>query len=443
MLYIRLFFAALLFSPMLLRAQSPEMSMILERLDRLERENRELLEEMRELRAQLAALSTDPPEERSDLDERLDIPEHRVEEQAQTKVESSERYPLRFTGMALFNAFLDSRQNGGMDYPTVASPTGPGRAGGTLRQSVLGLKFHGPESVWGGRIHGSIYMDFFSGSGSLSDSMRLRTTSIQIDWASRRIAAGVEKPIFNPREPSSLAQVGVSPLAGTGNLWIWLPQVRFEQDFSISRASGVRAQMGVVATREIGPYPGPPPVGNIEASRPGLEGRFELYHKFTEERRFELAPGFHLSTTHVAGRAVPSRVFSVDWFFSPVRRLELMGAFYHGQNVAHLGTGDIRQGFAVYDDEAEAVHSQGGWAQLTIHTLPRLDFHLFSGQQDDRNSDLIAGGIGKNLLFGGNIFFRLAPNVLLGPEVSQVRTVYVGQRVRLNNHYDLALAYFF
>src|SRR5262245_29079629 len=304
MLYIRLFFAPLLFSSNLLLAQMTEMALIQKRLDRLERENRELLEEMRELRAQLAALSTDPPEERSDLDERLDIQEHRVEEQAQTKVESSERFPLRFTGMALFNAFLDSRQNGGTDYPTVASPTGPGRAGGTLRQSVLGLKFHGPESVWGGRVHGSIYMDFFSGNGSLSDSTRLRTASIQIDWASRRIAAGVEKPIFNPREPSSLAQVGISPLAGTGNLWMWLPQVRFEQDFSISRASGVRAQMGVVATREIGPYPGPPTVGNIEGSRPGLEGRFELFHKFTEERRFELAPGFHLSTTHVAGRAV-------------------------------------------------------------------------------------------------------------------------------------------
>ena len=46
---------------------------------------------------------------------------------------------------------------------------------------------------------------------------------------------GLEKPIFNPREPSSLAQVGISPLTGTGNLWLWLPQVRVEQDFAFTR----------------------------------------------------------------------------------------------------------------------------------------------------------------------------------------------------------------
>jgi hypothetical protein len=75
--------------------------------------------------------------------------------------------------------------------------------------------------------------------------------------------------------------------------------------------------------------------------------------------------------------------------------------------------------------------------------LPRLDFHLFTGQVDDANHDLAAGGIGKNLLFGGNAYFRVAPNVLMGLEASQLRTMYLGQGVRINNHYDLALAYLF
>ena len=48
-----------------------------------------------------------------------------------------------------------------------------------------------------------------------------------------------------------------------------------------------------------------------------------------------------------------------------------------------------------------------------------------------------------NLLFGGNAYFHVAPNVLVGVEASQVRTVYLGQGVRINNHYDLALAYLF
>ncbi len=45
--------------------------------------------------------------------------------------------------------------------------------------------------------------------------------------------------------------------------------------------------------------------------------------------------------------------------------------------------------------------------------------------------------------YGANLFFRLAPNVLLGPEISQLRTTYIGHGIRINNHYDLALAYLF
>jgi hypothetical protein len=116
--------------------------------------------------------------------------------------------------------------------------------------------------------------------------------------------------------------------------------------------------------------------------------------------------------------------------------------FFTGQNVAHLGSG-TRQGFSISRNSAYAVASRGGWGQLTLHALPRGDFHFFSGQVDDANHDLAAGAIGKNLLFGGNTYFRLAPNVLLGLEASQLRTMYLGHGVRINNHYDLALAYLF
>ena len=253
----------------------------------------------------------------------------------------------------------------------------------------------------------------------------------------------MEKPIFNPREPSSLAQVGISPLTGAGNLWLWLPQVRFEQDIRLGASSGVRAQVGAVQTREIGPY-----VGTVvpEASRPAAEGRFNFYHKLDEERRMEISAGFHASTTHAGGQSIPSNLFSMDWFFNPWKPVEFTGVFYSGQNVAHLGSG-TRQGFAVYTSYGKtygaALGSRGGWGQVTLHALPRLDFHLFTGQVDDANADLGTGAIGKNLLFGGNAYFHLAPNVLVGVEASQVRTVYLGQGVRINNHYDLALAYLF
>jgi hypothetical protein len=203
---------------------------ILSRLDQLEHENQTLLEELRQLRAEISALRAPPTAESANeaasTEQKLEIQANRTEELEQSKVGSSQRMPVRLNGMVLFNAFMNSHQNGGSDYPTVASAPGPGRAGATLRQTIIGLEFQGPRTVWGGAVHASVFGDFFTGVTVRDQAFRLRTASVEIDWKTRSILAGLEKPIFNPREPSSLAQVGISPLTGAGNLWLWLPQVR-------------------------------------------------------------------------------------------------------------------------------------------------------------------------------------------------------------------------
>jgi hypothetical protein len=437
-------------------AQTPtDLSGIVERLDRLESENRAMLEEIRALRAELSAAhgeKTAPsapaaavaPSAAATPQEQLDVQGQRIEEQAQTKVEASQRFPISLTGMALVNTFVNSAQNGGADYPTAASATaGTDRAGATMRQTILGLEYHGPQTFLGGNVHGAVYMDFYQGAAPLEEWIRLRTGTIQVDWATRSIMMGVDKPIFNPREPDSLAQVGVSPLTGAGNLWLWMPQLRLEQDISLGASSGLRARVGAVETHEVNPYDQTAATSRIEAVRPGFEGRLEVYHKLDDNRRMELSVGFHASTTHAGGLSIPSNLVSLDWFLNPWRRVEFSGAFFSGQNVANLGTGTVNQGYYLYGNYAEAIRSQGGWGQLTIHTVRRLDFHLFTGQQDYDAGELRPGSVSRNLLFGGNLFFRVAPNVLLGPEVTQMRSFYLGLGTRINNHYDLALAYLF
>jgi hypothetical protein len=319
----------------------------------------------------------------------------------------------------------------------VAAPTGAGHSGATVRQSIIGLEFQDSTAILGGKVHGSIYMDFFAGANN--NAFRVRTATIQMDWKTRSIAAGLEKPIFNPREPSSLAQVGISPLTGAGNLWLWIPQVRFEQEVKFKPNTGFRAQIGAVQTRELGAYSGSIPA---ESVRPGVEGRFNFFHRLDEDRRLEMAIGFHRSTTHAGGRSLPSELVSLDWFFNPWKRLEFNGVFYSGSNVAHLGSG-TRQGFGSYGNYLFGIESMGGWGQVTLHAAPRWDFHFFTGQVDDGNRRLVNGAIGKNLLYGGNVYFHIAPNVITAFEATQVRTMYIGQGLRINNHYDLALAYLF
>jgi len=430
-------------------AQTADMQKILERLDRIEERNKALTAEIQALREELAAARSPAPTPAAPTEERLQVQESRTAELAASKVEASQRFPIRLTGMVLFNSFLNSSGSGGQEYSNIALP-GEARSGGaTVRQSILGLDYSGPTVFGDGKVSGSVRMDFWAGSTPLNMEFRLRTATIGIDWKDRSFLVGVDKPLISPRDPESLAQVEVPPMSGAGNLWLWLPQARFEQDFHFTDHTGVEAQAAVVGTHEVVASPASPYGADasssayIEPMRPGIEARAELFTG-GEDRRLEVAASVHHSISHVVYQSIASDVLSFDWLARPLRQIEFTGTFYTGQNVAPLGTGAIRQGFvALGPSLLTAVHSEGGWGQLKLRAGSRLWFNLFTGQQDDRNSQLAAGAIGKNLVYGANLFYRLAPNVLASFEASQTRTNYLGSGILLNNHYDLALGYLF
>jgi len=430
-------------------AQTADMQKVLERLDRLEEQNKALTAEVQALREQLAAASGPAPAQSAPTEERLQVQETRTAELAASKVEASQRFPLRLSGTVLFNTFLNSSGSGAQQYPTVALPGETRSGGATVRQTVLGLDYSGPHVFGDGKLSGSLRMDFWAGSAPINQELRLRTAIVSIDWKDRGFLVGVDKPLISPRDPESLAQVELPPLSGAGNLWLWLPQARFEQDFHFTSQTGLKAQVAGIGTHEVAASPASPYAAGasssayIEPIRPGIEARVELFTG-GEDRRFEIASGVHHSVSHVLAQSLPSDVLSCDWLARPWRPIEFSGTFYSGQNVAPLGTGAIRQGFIAFGPELLAsIHSVGGWGQLTLHASSRLWFNLFSGQQDDRNSQLAVGAIGKNLAYGANFFYRLAPNVLASFEASQTRTNYIGSGTLLNNHYDLALAYLF
>jgi len=429
--------------------QQPELRQVVERLDRLEAQNRELMAEILALRQQLAATQPAPADTGQQtaaevppqpLSERVEIAERRLAELDQTKVSSEHRLPLTFTGMLLFNTFWNGRDAVGADNPTVVPPAGKqGSAGATFRQSVIGIKLDGPRLIGGGKVTGAVYMDFFSGGTGLNQTARLRVSTLDATWKNTTLGLAFDKPIISPREPDSLAQVGVSPLTASGNLWLWQPQARVEHRISLNENAGLRAQFGLYQTSEGGTglsteYP------DLARSRPGYQGRFEFW-KQSGSRRIEIAPAFHASSTRVLGQSVPSRIFAVDWLIRPARRVDFTGTFFHGENTGVIG--GLRQGVTVFNGRARAVQATGGWAQFTFRATERASFHFYGGQEDDRNRDLNTGGIAKNQSYGANIIYRLGSNILTSFESSQVRTTYLGSGTRINPHYDLAFAYLF
>lgn len=428
------------------------LSQILQRLDMLEQQNRELIKQIQALEAQIKASSRPeaaaqenaaPPEENQPpLDERVTVNERRITEQAQSKVEASQKFPISLDGMLLFNAFGNSGQSPAeaTEYGLVA---GPATFGGTLRQTILGLRFQGPSLPGGGQVHGSVTMDFWAGYSEPGNNwLRLRRADLSFDWQNRSFMIGQEKPLISPYEPDSLAEVAVPPLAGAGNLWLWLPQARYEERLHLGTNTTLTGQVALMQTAE---YYGTVPAeysNSLELARPAVEERVALSHKFDDVRQIQLGAGFHLSATHVANSSVASHIASLDWRIVPFSKLTFTGSAFQGQNVAGLGA--LGNGFAILPNgSVRPVRSSGGWTQFSVPVTSRLTFNLFSGIEDDRARDLITADIVRNLTYASNFMYHLGPNVVLSLEALQIRAHPLSGAAETHNHYDLAVGYLF
>jgi len=110
--------------------------------------------------------------------------------------------------------------------------------------------------------------------------------------------------------------------------------------------------------------------------------------------------------------------------------------------VHHLGA--LRQSFRIAANGfVNTVRSRGGWTQASVPFTPKLTLNVFAGIHDDRNADLNRGQNGANRTGGANIMWRIAPNVIMSFESSQIRSSYIGTFNRRMNRYDLAIAYLF
>ena len=415
---------------------------ILRRLDTLERENRELLNQVHELREQLnpAQAKQEQNPDQGTLEERVEVNEARVADQAQTKVEASQKFPLSLNGMLLFNAFSNSRADGMSGYGLL---TGPGRAGATVRQTLLGLDFHGPALPWGGHVNGSLMMDFWAGGPEPGTSwLRIRRANLSLEWPNRTFSVGQDKPLISPYQPDSLAEVGVPPLAGAGNLWLWLPQARYEERVHLGTNSGLTGQIALMQTDEAYTTAPPQYSGNLAQARPAVEGRLAFWHTFDDVRRFDLGSGFHTSQTHVGGTSVDSRIATLDWRLVPSSRLQFTGTLYKGTNVSGLGA--LGNGFgASIRGRVEPVDSGGGWAQVSATLTKRLTWNLFSGFENDHGRYLPYDNIVRDFTYASNLAYRLSPNVIVSFEGLQMRAHRQSGLGSIHNHYDLALAYLF
>ena len=347
-----------------------------------------------------------------DLRERQAIQETEIATQEQTKVETESKYPVKITGMILMSGFKNTSGVDLASNPSVATG-GPGTAGATVRQTVLGIDARGPH-LFGANSFADLRIDMFGSPAASTPTsysgyyipnsafVRLRTAHAGLYWDRTELSFALDRPILSPDSPTSLTATAVPALAWSGNLWTWNPQVVISQTLARHGAAGVELQAALIdvgdapLTPAVAPTATPvqsAPTSAERSSKPGVEARIAYGGPDRDDGRAHIGlGGFFAPHVSSLGRNFDSWAGTMDARIPLIAHLEFSGDFYRGAALGGLGGGGYKD-FAYALNQTtlgyyfKPLDDVGGWAQLKATASERLQFNaafgldnVFSGQ---------------------------------------------------------------
>jgi hypothetical protein len=410
-----------------------------------------------------------------DLHERVSLNESQIATLDQEKVESESKYPVRITGLVLFNGFVNTGAVDSAATPAVAIP-GAGSTGASMRQTILGVDARGPH-LFGARSFGDLRVDFDgfpqSGGGyssfysANSTLLRLRTAHAGLLWNNTEAYFALDRPIISPDAPSSLTAVAEPPLAWSGNLWTWNPQFGARRDLGLTRSSDLRLE---AALTDVGDAPltvaanaaagaTPVPASSAEQSRwPGLEARVALLGAESEEQGDHLGVGGYFSPHHTSfGNSYDAWAGTLDAHLLLPAHLQMSLSFYRGLALGGLGAGAYKD--FVYREVAESgevylrpLDDVGGWSQLKEKVNERVELNAAFGTDNAFAGEVrhyaITGGsfyqnLARNRAYTGNVIFSPSAFLLFSLEYRHIASSPVDASAAGSNVIGVAAGYKF
>jgi hypothetical protein len=404
--------------------------------------------ELQQLRAEVAALKaardaapspgaqTTPQQSAA-----VELLNTQVAELAQTKVESTSRFPVKIFGTVHANVFANSGTPNWLDIPNLVNPApADGHAGtfsATLRQTRLGFTADGP-TLGTVRTSAVVAMDFFGGipgfqTGQVMGLPRLLVAFARLDGEKTAAEIGQDHMILAPRDPTSLAALAFPLLFRSGNLYLRAPQVRLERAIT----SHVRASGGIVA-----PIGGdltvedyrfvPPALGGERSRRPGLQARIGYASdEPTAPRLVDFGVSGHYGWERRPSELADSWAGAVDF---ALRRdwIGVAGEVFSGENIDAFG--------GALGLDARAA---GGWAELQFKPTTRFSIQAGAGVDEVRGAAQQIVARRRNQTVYGNVIFAVTPEIETSFEYRWLTTTPRGAAERSNNHFDWVFAYKF
>jgi hypothetical protein len=442
-----------------------------QQIDKLQTEIEKLNLELQELRQN--ELSPSAPTSDT-VREDLVLLNQKVDEEYQTKVESSSRYRVRLSGMFLVNFFGNRGFVDNIESPTF--PINPavgqsnGSFGGTVRQTRLGLEVVGPNLL-NARTSGNVQMDFAGGfsdipGGSTIGLPRLRTGTVRLDWKKTSLIAGQDRLFFSPLDPTSFASLEQPALAYSGNLWGWVPQIRVERRFETGKGSQLTLTNGI-----LDPISGELPedgnnraFGVGEASREPALASHIGWSTSMFQRTLSLGGGAFRAGQNwpiaATGNHMTSWLLIADWDLPTSRWTSISGSFYRGNSVGSFG-GGIGQSVVLVgtpggpsasaDGRLLGLDSMGGWVQLKYQPTQKLEFNNALGQDNPYASELrgvqaqsyASVSLFRDRTIFSNMIYRPRSNLLFSLELRHISTVQQDGSRESANHINMGVGILF
>jgi hypothetical protein len=445
-------------------------------LDESQRQLAEMRAELTRLRQQLppSGEAADPHEDDSaaaklaaqvrDLRESQSMQEAQIAAQEQTKVESESKYPVKISGLILMNGFVNTGNVDMPATPTIAIP-GEGSTGASVRQSMLGVDMRGPH-VFGARSHGDLRVDFdgsvpaasgYTGGYGVTLA-RLRTVHAALDWDHTQAFFSLDRTIVNPDAPDSLTAIAEPPLAWSGNLWTWNPQVGITRDVSLGSAQRLRMQASLIDVFD------PPTTASLASSNtatsersrwPGIEARIAMPGGQFESGLQVGVGGLFAPHSTVGGTNFDSWAGTLDFRLALPARMDLRGSFYRGQALGGFGGGAFKDYvYRVEEDETyfRALDDIGGWIQWKQKPNEKLEFNEAFGIDNVPANQLrpfaepayaVYQNLARNRTFTANVIFSPSAYVLFSLEYRRVESSPVNSPTNASDIIGLAAGYRF
>ncbi len=458
-----------------------------EAMNRVETQLEQTQRELVELRQQLASLRasagvSNAPDARSssstaaadlaaavaELRETQEMQETQIATLDQSKVESASKYPIKLSGMVLFNGFVNTRRVDAAATPSVAL-TGSGSTGMSARQTIAGLDIDGPK-VFGAQTHGDLRLDMSAGASGVTYAgnyalgmVRLRTAHVDLNWSRTHAYFVLDRPLLSPETPSSLTAIAVPALAWSGNLWSWNPQAGISFDSFTSSAGSLRVQAAMIDTADPPPLVSttssvsytPPPTA--ELSRwPGIESRIAW-----ESSNKDLGARFGLSgflaphRTSNSFYTFNSWAGAVDFRIPASRFTQFSGSAYWGSALGGLGGGAYKD-YVARNSEGEhyyrALDDRGGWLQWKQKAGERLEFNEAFGIDNVPAGQLRPYALTtpvsdynltRNRTLTGNVIYSPSTYLLFSLEYRRIMSSYVTAPTAFSDVIGLAAGYKF